>query len=71
MSWNFYCESVKVKRGYYTCQFFVLSEDPTTEEYGAIIKRAHERLEKQIEPAPEFWLWTHNRWKHKRPIGNL
>jgi KDO2-lipid IV(A) lauroyltransferase len=24
------------------------------------------RVEQQIYKAPEFYLWTHKRWKHKR-----
>jgi KDO2-lipid IV(A) lauroyltransferase len=24
------------------------------------------KVEKQIQEAPEFYLWTHKRWKHKK-----
>lgn len=26
------------------------------------------RLEQDIQAAPELWLWTHKRWKHKREV---
>jgi lauroyl/myristoyl acyltransferase len=25
-------------------------------------------LEQQIKAQPEYWLWSHRRWKHKREI---
>ena len=28
-------------------------------------------LEASIHRAPEFWLWTHNRWKRTREEFNL
>lgn len=24
------------------------------------------RLEKDIQKNPQYWLWSHKRWKHKR-----
>ena len=24
-------------------------------------------MEKLIVESPEFWLWSHRKWKHKRP----
>ncbi len=58
----------KVKRGHYT---FRLEEVPvkglSVEE---IMEELIKRLEQQIIEKPEFWLWTHRRWKHKRePAG--
>lgn len=54
----------KVKRGHYT---FRLEEVPvkglSVEE---IMEELIKRLEQQIIEKPEFWLWTHRRWKHKR-----
>jgi len=56
----------KIKRGYYELAFEVLEENPTQAEYGSIIEKATRRLEKQILEKPEFWLWSHKRWKRKR-----
>lgn len=56
----------KVKRGYYTVQFSLLTDQPLTEPDGKIIESATRLLEKQIIALPQYWLWTHKRWKHKR-----
>jgi KDO2-lipid IV(A) lauroyltransferase len=34
---------------------------------GEIIQMYVSALEKEIIAAPEYWLWSHKRWKHKRP----
>jgi len=56
----------KVKRGFYEATFAAIYEDvaqiPNYEITDAFLKL----VEKQIHEAPEFYLWTHKRWKHKR-----
>lgn len=54
------------KRGYYTCEFIMISEHPQLESENEITRKYMELLENKIIEKPEFWLWTHNRWKHKR-----
>ncbi len=56
----------KVKRGYYEIEFIELITNPKeTKEHE--VTEAHVRyLEKIIEDAPEYWVLTHRRWKHKR-----
>ncbi len=56
----------KVKRGYYSLQFSLLTDQPRNEADGMIVERATQLLEQQIIALPEYWLWTHKRWKHKR-----
>jgi len=55
-----------VKRGYYEMDIEVLLEDPSKTAYGEITEAHTKRLEKQILEAPQYWLWTHKRWKRKR-----
>lgn len=55
----------KVKRGHYEIEFKLLSEFPKTEEPYAITEKHVKALEKRITAEPEWWLWTHRRWKHK------
>ena len=46
----------------------LLIESPksvTAEEITALYIR---RLEKDIRSRHDIWLWTHRRWKHKRPL---
>ncbi len=59
----------KVKRGHYEFEFEVLIEDPMQCEYGKITEAHTKRLEQQILEAPQYWLWTHKRWKRKRQAG--
>jgi Kdo2-lipid IVA lauroyltransferase/acyltransferase len=56
----------KVKRGFYEATFEVLSDDVRSVPDYQISDRFAERVEKQILEAPEYYLWTHKRWKHKR-----
>jgi KDO2-lipid IV(A) lauroyltransferase len=59
----------KTKRGYYTVTFKVLCDNPAEQEYGYITQLATRELEKDILNAPQYWLWSHKRWKRKRPEG--
>lgn len=54
-------------RGHYKTSFKLICEDPAPLEYGEITTLHTKWLEKKILSGPEFWLWTHRRWKHKRP----
>lgn len=55
------------KRGYYNILAEVLSEDSKNTADGQISQLHTARLEKDIREQPELWLWSHRRWKHKRP----
>jgi len=59
----------KVKRGYYDFEYTLLFEEPAKAEYGEITKAHTLTLEKDIQENPEYWLWSHKRWKHKRPAS--
>ncbi|WP_333809502.1 lysophospholipid acyltransferase family protein [Flavobacterium sp.] len=54
----------KVKRGYYQASFEVLSEDVKSVPNYEITDKFLKLVEEQIYEAPEFYLWTHKRWKH-------
>jgi len=56
----------RVKRGYYSIEFETVSAEPLLESEGEITERHVRMLEKQILRKPEFWLWSHKRWKKKR-----
>ena len=57
----------KVRRGYYEVEFTKLFDDASaTKKYE--VTKAHTRfLEEIIRKRPELWLWSHKRWKHRRP----
>lgn len=61
----------KVKRGFYELDYTVITEQPNKEDTGFISKRHTQMLESVIEKQPEYWLWSHKRWKHKRPEGEV
>jgi KDO2-lipid IV(A) lauroyltransferase len=56
----------KVKRGYYEATFELMAENPKSVPDFEISDDFLRRVEKQIHEAPEFYLWTHKRWKHRR-----
>lgn len=56
----------KIKRGYYEATFEILSDDVKSVPDYKISENFIQRVEKQIHEAPEFYLWTHKRWKHKK-----
>jgi len=56
----------KVKRGYYEASFEVLSENAKEVPNYEITDKFLKLVEQQIHEAPEYYLWTHKRWKHRR-----
>ena len=56
----------KIKRGYYEASFEVLSENVQKVPDYEITDKFLKLVEQQIYEAPEFYLWTHKRWKHRR-----
>ena len=61
-----YLKINKVKRGYYEAEFVSITDDANTVEDFGITERFNNLLEEQIKAAPEFYLWTHKRWKHRK-----
>ena len=57
----------RIKRGYYEIFAEMLIENPKTTNTGEISELHTRRLEKDILAQPEIWLWSHRRWKHKKP----
>lgn len=62
----FYVEITRTKRGYYHCEFIPVSlESAQTAEF-EITEKYMQLLQKTIVAKPEYWLWSHKRWKHTR-----
>lgn len=53
-----------VKRGYYSSKFTVLSVSPNEYSDYEITDLYLNLLEKQIRKSPEYYFWTHKRFKH-------
>ena len=56
----------KVRRGRYEVTFSTLCERPSEVPQYSIVESYVRQLEKDIEAKPEFWLWSHRRWKLSR-----
>jgi KDO2-lipid IV(A) lauroyltransferase len=58
---------LRTKRGYYTIEIVKLFEDVTNVPEHEITEAHVRELEALISQQPEYWLWSHRRWKHKKP----
>ena len=58
----------KVKRGQYEMEFFEIAIDPSEYKEYEITEKYTVLLEKHIQKTPEYWLWTHKRWKRSHII---
>jgi KDO2-lipid IV(A) lauroyltransferase len=56
-----------IKRGYYELELDLITETPRIEKYGMITEKYVSILQNNIYENPEFWLWSHKRWKMDIP----
>ena len=61
-----FCKIQKVKRGKYEFYLEELCTNPEKTTKGEITSLYLRKSEQTINENPEFWLWTHRRWKHKK-----
>ncbi len=61
-----YLKVTKVKRGFYEAEIITLAENPSEFKDYELTDMFLREVEKQIYTAPEFYFWTHKRWKHKK-----
>jgi Kdo2-lipid IVA lauroyltransferase/acyltransferase len=61
-----FAKSRKLKRGKYEVEYQLVTDHPADCAKFEITDKCIKLLEKQINEHPEFWLWSHKRWKHKR-----
>ena len=54
------------RRGYYQCEFQVITRDPATMGEFELTDIFFRLMEQTINRAPQYWLWSHNRWKRTR-----
>ncbi|MBK9732813.1 MAG: lysophospholipid acyltransferase family protein [Chitinophagaceae bacterium] len=62
-----YASVHRVKRGYYKIFAETIFETPSATMEGEISEAHTQKLENEIRMQPEIWLWSHRRWKHKKP----
>ncbi len=59
-----YMEMEKVKRGHYSVNFSRI--EPNDNEEYPYVREFMRKLEQTINKAPEYWLWSHKRWRFTR-----
>lgn len=62
----FYARVSRPQRGYYQCQIIPIALEPQKTSENEISQRFMHLLEEDILSHPQYWLWTHRRWKHQR-----
>jgi KDO2-lipid IV(A) lauroyltransferase len=60
----------KVKRGYYSITYELICENAAVMPEHAITEAHVKRLDEIIREKPEYWIWSHRRWKHKRELAD-
>jgi KDO2-lipid IV(A) lauroyltransferase len=56
----------KTKRGFYEVHFQLITDQPNEVSHGYITQQHTQLLEKAISENPQYWLWSHKRWKRER-----
>jgi KDO2-lipid IV(A) lauroyltransferase len=58
----------RIKRGYYEIELKPITMEPSKMEWGEITEAHTKALEKDILKNPQFWIWSHKRWKREVPV---
>ena len=58
----------KVKRGYYKAELIPITTSGASTEKNEITDTFLRLAEQQIKEQPEYYLWTHRRWKHRNNV---
>lgn len=59
----YYVEMNRPRRGYYTCTYHLITKAPQSLPEYEITRRFFGLLEQTIRRHPQYYLWSHNRWK--------
>jgi KDO2-lipid IV(A) lauroyltransferase len=62
------CLTKKIKRGYYEAEFQLITDKPNEFENYKITDKYIKLTEENIKNQPEFYLWSHNRFKHRNRL---
>ncbi len=61
-----YYEVRRARRGYYEVDVTLIAENAAETGEMEITDKHVQLLEQTIRRTPQYWLWSHRRWKHKR-----
>lgn len=62
----YYVKMRRPRRGYYEAEYIPITDEPASLPEGEITRRFFKMLEATVREAPEYYLWTHNRWKRTK-----
>ncbi len=66
----FYLDVRRIRRGNYEAEFKLITREPQKKKEFELTDIYYQMLEQSIQRAPEFWLWSHNRWSRTREEFN-
>ena len=66
----FFADTQKLRRGYYVVDFKLITDQANSTPDFWITEQYTRMMEANIMRDPAYWLWTHNRWKHRREVKN-
>ncbi len=66
----FYLDVRLLGRGYYEAEFKLITREPQKMKEFELTNIYYQMLEKSIQRAPSYWLWSHNRWSRTREEFN-
>ena len=62
----YYADVTRVKRGYYHCRLKPKCDNHRQETDFELTDLFTRELEQTIKAHPQYWLWSHNRWKRTK-----
>ena len=62
----YYLDIRRPRRGYYIGKFIKMADDAAECEKFTLTKEYFRLLEESIRRQPQYWLWSHRRWKRTR-----
>lgn len=63
-----YAHMCRPRRGYYTLRFIPISDNVKKETIFETSREYFRLLETNIRETPQYWLWSHRRWKRPRSM---
>ncbi|MEM1433009.1 MAG: lysophospholipid acyltransferase family protein [Pseudomonadota bacterium] len=64
----FYADLKRTARGHYSVTFVLLTEAAQHANADQLVEQFVRLLETSIKAAPADWLWSHRRWRDRKPI---
>lgn len=66
----YYIDVERPRRGYYTARFIKIADSLNDHPVFFATQQYFRLLEQSIQRAPQYWLWSHKRWKRTREEFN-